>query len=351
MDDDLFTSSGIWLRGNLHCHSTNSDGRLTPEEVVEYYSHCGYDFISLTDHEKITRANSKSLLLIPGTEIVAGRATLGDSYHVMALNVEDNETIQKRKLESVDSILEYVADVDGFSFIAHPYWSSLTTSDLSNLQNCLGIEVYNTGCDVLVARGFSSVHWDNLLAQGKRFHGLAVDDAHWYPVDSAGGWIWVKAKERSVQGIVDAIKEGRFYSTMGPSIDCLCYSDGRFEARFSPASRVDVVSEDGLGFSASFDTYEKMKSMKNDLISVAVNENEEGGEEITVELGTRKAFLTMKDRKITHVAMDGASFKEYLRLEITDSNGKKAWGNALFLQNASAACAELFSEPKGDNGQ
>ncbi len=227
--------------------------------------------------------------------------------------------------------MDYVASLGGFSFIAHPYWSRLISSDFSNLENCLGIEVYNTMADVLAAKGFSSVHWDDLLAQGKNFCGFAVDDAHWYPLESACGWICVKVKERSTQGIVDAIKEGRFYSTMGPSIEHLSCSDGRFEARFSPVGRVDVISEGGLGFSISFDSYQKWKGMKDDMVRVMANENEKGVEQGRIELGTTKVYLSLKDRNITHLAMEGAQFKRYLRLEITDSSGKKAWSNALLL--------------------
>ena len=39
-----------WYRGNLHTHTTLSDGVLTPEEVKAKYREMGYDFIALCDH-------------------------------------------------------------------------------------------------------------------------------------------------------------------------------------------------------------------------------------------------------------------------------------------------------------
>ena len=45
-----FTAPGRFFRGNLHTHSTLSDGRLEPEEVCRRYRAEGYDFIALTDH-------------------------------------------------------------------------------------------------------------------------------------------------------------------------------------------------------------------------------------------------------------------------------------------------------------
>ena len=45
-----FNEAGQWLRGSLHCHSTNSDGEVPPEQVVARYKAEGYDFICVTDH-------------------------------------------------------------------------------------------------------------------------------------------------------------------------------------------------------------------------------------------------------------------------------------------------------------
>src|SRR6478736_3464982 len=45
-----FDKPGQWWRGNLHTHSTISDGRVSPEAVIAAYRDEGYDFVSLTDH-------------------------------------------------------------------------------------------------------------------------------------------------------------------------------------------------------------------------------------------------------------------------------------------------------------
>lgn len=39
-----------FLRGNLHTHTTRSDGRLTPPEVLRAYREKAYDFLAFTDH-------------------------------------------------------------------------------------------------------------------------------------------------------------------------------------------------------------------------------------------------------------------------------------------------------------
>jgi len=43
-----------WFKGNIHCHITNSDRRATPADLARFYKEAGFDFISITDHNRIT---------------------------------------------------------------------------------------------------------------------------------------------------------------------------------------------------------------------------------------------------------------------------------------------------------
>lgn len=334
MDENLFSSSGIWVRGNLHAHTKNSDGLLSPEEVIDYYFSRGYDFLAITDHEKVTMVKSEKLVLFPGSEISVGKGFLGDSYHILTINVDDNEALQKYKKESVQALLNFVDEEKSFAVVAHPYWSRLVHSDLTNIEGYIGIEAYNGGCDVEVAKGFSTVHWDNLLTQGKNIYGFATDDAHYYgDLDSARGWINVKVKDKSVEEILSSIKKGNFYSSSGPIIEHLSYYGNKVEIRTSPVERVDFVSEGGSGFSVSLDTYNKVKQAKDKIrILGKIEINRERGNEIAyVELGNRKITIRVERGGISSVALEGFNFKKYFRAEVTDHNGKKAWSNPVFL--------------------
>ena len=53
-----WSADGQWLKGSIHTHTTNSDGRLSPKEVVELYRRCGYDFVVFTDHGRVTTPES-----------------------------------------------------------------------------------------------------------------------------------------------------------------------------------------------------------------------------------------------------------------------------------------------------
>src|SRR5947208_14815470 len=65
-----------WLRGNLHAHTTYSDGVKTPKELLAEYEALGYDFLAITDHEDLIGSSywralprlSTRLLLFHGVE-------------------------------------------------------------------------------------------------------------------------------------------------------------------------------------------------------------------------------------------------------------------------------------------
>ena len=44
MKKDCFGGPGQWYKGNLHSHTTNSDGHLTPAQAVALFRQYGYTF-------------------------------------------------------------------------------------------------------------------------------------------------------------------------------------------------------------------------------------------------------------------------------------------------------------------
>jgi hypothetical protein len=63
-----FDLPGKWFKGNLHTHTTQSDGKLTPAENLQWHAELGYDFVGITDHNRVTNprvlyAASQSALL------------------------------------------------------------------------------------------------------------------------------------------------------------------------------------------------------------------------------------------------------------------------------------------------
>ena len=56
---NMWNAKGIWLKGNTHTHTTNSDGLCRTEEIASEYERHGYDFVFLTDHDKRTVPDKK----------------------------------------------------------------------------------------------------------------------------------------------------------------------------------------------------------------------------------------------------------------------------------------------------
>jgi hypothetical protein len=57
------------FRGQLHAHTTNSDGTQSPAGVVAAYKKAGYDFVAITDHNHNTPdPGVPGILFVPGVE-------------------------------------------------------------------------------------------------------------------------------------------------------------------------------------------------------------------------------------------------------------------------------------------
>lgn len=55
-----------WWRGNLHTHSLWSDGDDFPEMIVDWYRNAGYDFLAISDHNRLAEGE-RWVTVPPGT--------------------------------------------------------------------------------------------------------------------------------------------------------------------------------------------------------------------------------------------------------------------------------------------
>ena len=51
MKEVLIDKNLNFYKANLHCHTTVSDGKMTPEEIKEIYKSNGYSVVAFTDHD------------------------------------------------------------------------------------------------------------------------------------------------------------------------------------------------------------------------------------------------------------------------------------------------------------
>lgn len=212
--------------------------------------------VSLTDHDKVTLTHHPSAITVPGVEVVAREEGVRSEYHIVILG--SREPPPKSVRGSAFELLEWCRSNDLYAFVAHPYWSMLSGSDLLRVGNSCGVEAYNHGCEVEISRGYSGAHWDYALSSGLLLHGLAVDDAHAYSVDCLGGWVFLDLEELSVDGVLSALKEGRFYASSGIVVEAFELEADRARISCSGARIVKLLSGDTKGAHISVNLVDKL---------------------------------------------------------------------------------------------
>ena len=238
-----FDEPGEWFRCALHAHTTNSDGDLAPELLVRHYEWAGYDVLAITDHwVRTAEPSTPGLLVIPSAELNAIAPAREDDAHVLALGLEAEPVIPELEFAPLPEVVSWVLENGGVPYLAHTYWSGLRTDQWEACEGLLGIEVWNTGCELELGRGDASLHWDEALERGRCLYALATDDSHHPAYDSGFAWTWVRAREKTQAAVLDALRIGSFYGSTGPRIDAVEVTDGDVTVRCSPAASVTLYT-------------------------------------------------------------------------------------------------------------
>ena len=300
-----FTALGRFWRGNLHTHSTNSDGVLPPEEVCRRYRAEGYDFLALTDHfvglwgYPITdtlpyRADGFTTLL--GAELHSGAMRNGELWHILAVGLPADfapslspHFTPVAGQETGADLARRAVQAGAFVAIAHPQWSGLAMEDMRELDAAHAVEVYNHGCAMGCDRPDGFALADQLLTEGRPVTLIATDDAHFSEPDHFGGWVMVKSPENTPEALLAALKRGDFYSTQGPEL-----RDVRLEGRKVIVESSAVVSVVAMGRG-------------------------------TGAKGVHGASMTR-----TEVPLDRLGDSPWLRVAVIDAAGKRAWSNPIW---------------------
>lgn len=314
-DFTAFRKSPIY-RGNIHCHSTVSDGALPPQELVRRYKEHGWSFLALSEHNTWSdygsSLDSKDFITIPAMELSVlwykeeeGPA-LVKAHHIQLLADHGQgpykhlETIDFPKLHGPDAdfvgLVQAVIDAHKGMVIGinHPSWSRVLDSDLLPLSGFDFLEVYNNESETWSSNGLDCASFVKLLDNGHEAYAVAADDNHNMGFeDSFGGWIQVDADGLDSASILTAIKEGRFHSSTGPMIHNWGIRDGHAFIHTSPVHKISLHTGPGVG---------TCSTMFGDGLEQA-------------------SFGIPMDAK-------------YIRFEAEDGNGGRAWTNAHFIKRA-----------------
>ena len=194
----------MWVRGDLHIHSTESDGKPSPREIVLEAINRGLNIISITDHDTF-RGSLKAakyardiagdeLVVIIGAEV---RVAEGDILVYCSENPLDR--IPRTAVE----LIEEAHANNCITVAAHPYdLVRKGVGDLVKNINIDAIEVFN-------AHSPPNAN-EKALKVAKELNkpGIANSDAH--ILDEIGvAYTLYDVEELSPEAVIDAIRFGR----------------------------------------------------------------------------------------------------------------------------------------------
>lgn len=225
----LSDQPGRFFKGNIHSHSTRSDGLLSPERVVAAYRDRGYDFVAITDHfierygfpiTDTSPYRTEAFTTLPAAEMHARGLQNGILWDLVAVGLPPDFASRCPDEDAV-ALCRRAQAAGAFVAIAHPAWNGVVHSDaLSIIEAVDAIEIHNEGHTLDSERGGGWYLADSLATAGHRFSAFAADDAHFKAdrYDRFGGWINVRAESLDPEALLASLKRGHYYASTGPEI-------------------------------------------------------------------------------------------------------------------------------------
>lgn len=218
-----------WYRGNLHCHSSNSDGDTKPAEVARIYKQAGFDFLCITDHNYLTLASEcgrrdSKFLLIPSSEY-SGLAEKSTHVNGLGLSRPFEPTKVKGVVATLQEGVDQALERGAVAMLNHPNWEwNFGAREMAQVRGANLFELhngaYNSNNEGAPGHPGTEAIWDELLSRGLRIWGAGSDDCHSHQEPFSpfkdlrfSAWTVVQARELSQKAILDSLRRGRFYAS------------------------------------------------------------------------------------------------------------------------------------------
>ena len=325
-DQNGFSSSGNWYKGNLHSHTVNSDGKLTPEESVRLFREHGYSFLCFSEHDLYTDYRSEfdceDFIILPGLEASVAlceeeaphtklkvhhiHGILGTEQMQKAAGehvFREKEAIKPAKLYGTwdgageaQKLCDYLRSRGCLTIYNHPVWSRAEAEEFIDTEGLWALEIFNYGTVNESNTGYDYLSWDRMLRKGKRITAVAADDNHneGFFDDACGGYIVVRADRLSHEEILKNMISGNYYSSAGPEIYGWGIKDQTAWVECSPVYRIDFIAGNHI----------------NDGRALVC--------------GSYKGTLQRGEYELR-------GDEAYIRVQVSDRYGRTAWTNAIHL--------------------
>lgn len=225
----LFDNALPWFKGNLHTHTTLSDGAKTPDEAAEAYRRAGYHFIAVTDHLRYFLGWArKDFITLNGIECHDNHYRPGRVCHITGIGFASPPP-EIPAGTPPRTVIGELRRLGAWVTLAHPAWSLMHHGDTLELAGFDALEIYSAISDTYAGRGYSSGYADVLASAGRFPLLTAVDDSHFHDRDVMGGFVMVQAPELTPEALMESLRRGRFYASSGPLIRQIRLGGGRVE--------------------------------------------------------------------------------------------------------------------------
>ena len=327
----LLPGSGFDYKANLHCHTTVSDGKFTPEEIREQYKSRGYSIIAYTDHDVLIPHHDlaqEDFLPLVGFEVEVNEPMEANpvsqarrTCHMCMIALEPDNVIQpcwhrsryqfgnavksKELVQFDDSKPDYVRQYSGegisemmnimrengfFVTYNHPTWSQESYPQYTGYKGMNAMEMVNGACIRMGYEDHNERVYNDILRTGNRIFCIAADDTH-NAQDLFRGYTVIRAEKLEYRTVTAALEKGSFYCSEGPAIHDLWVEDGRVYITCSDAREVRITR------------------------------------------GVRRAGnVVAKDAPVTAADFALHPDDRYFYLTVEDAAGRKAYTNAYFVE-------------------
>lgn len=280
----LLPETGNFYKANLHCHTTISDGQLTPAEVKKIYKERGYSIVAYTDHNAFVQHHELTdgdFLALGGFEVqiydldhkvsrtrktahICSIALDPEThnqpcYHrswytpnrvrpLIKFDEAEPDYVQVYTGEGVTDFITRSRNAGFFVTYNHPTWSLESYPEYSGYKNMHAMEICNYGAYVNGVYEYNPRVYDDLLRLGNRIYCIGGDDNHnegeigSRGYDSFGAFTMIKAEKLEYNTVTDALLRGNFYASQGPEIYSLTFEDGKVHITTSPADKITIES-------------------------------------------------------------------------------------------------------------
>lgn len=259
-----------FYKANLHCHSTLSDGIMSPERLKDFYGANGYSILAITDHEHLinnSHLNDENFLTITAAEMAikefadvstlvkhdmkvchlnfyARRPDMIDTpcynsvydHYVNDLNrhLIVHSCGEYERKYSAEAICEMIRIANEKGFLVsynHPGWSLENATDYLGYKGIWGVEIYNHSVYNKGQWEYYITAYDDFLRSGQRIACTANDDNHGEG-SVCGGWTMINADRLEYGAVIEAMEQHRLYASTGPIIHGLYVEGDKAVLRF-----------------------------------------------------------------------------------------------------------------------